>query len=73
MFQREHKHIFIFNVIQLHIAMTQVFEILPWVKRTYSTQSISWFLTDDLATQGTRPTATMVFTMLNRIHSVPTR
>ena len=56
-----------------HIITTKVVEILPQVRQelTYSTVNIMG--ADVLAMQGASTSTTMIFTMLNRIESCPTR
>ena len=58
----------------LHIDMTQAVKFLPHVRQglNYCT-NFNIMAIDDLATQGDRASATMIFTMLNRINSVPAR
>ena len=57
----------------LHIDMTQLVEILAHVRQesTYSTLSI--IAADDLVTQGTGASATMILTYLNQDNPVPAR
>ena len=56
----------------LHIDMTQIVEILPQLRQgpTYS-EIVSIMGGDVLATQGARPSATMILTWLNQDNSVP--
>ena len=57
-----------------HIGMTQVVEILGRVRpRTHLFYIVNIMGADVLATQGARASAAMIFTKMNRIHSVPAR
>ena len=53
--------------------MTQVVEILPQVRQTLTYSTVNIMSADVLVTQGTRASATMIFTVLNRIYLVPAR
>ena len=68
---RGEKKIYLYFISFLHVDMTQVVEILPQVRRTYLSYMVNIMGADVLATQGARASATMIFTMLNRINSVP--
>ena len=67
-FFRANINIYLQFMSLLHIDMTQVVEILPHVKQ--GPKLISSMVADDLATQGARASATMIFTTLNPISSV---
>ena len=57
----------------LHIDMTQVVEILPYLKtRTCVFYTVKIMGADALVTQRARVSATMIMIMLNRNNSVPT-
>ena len=56
----------------LHIDMTQVVETLPHFEtRTYLFYIVNIMAADDLAMQGAKASATVIFTMLNWINLVP--
>ena len=61
----------------LHIGMAQVVEILSHVRQELTYVRILYLFNtmgaNVLATQGAKASAAMIFTMLNRIHSVPAR
>ena len=58
----------------LRIDMTQATEIIPEVRQELAYSTIVNIMgVDVLATQGARASAAMIFTMLNRINSVPAR
>ena len=65
------QNIYLYFIPFLHIDMTQTAETLPQVRQGHLFYIINIMAADDLATQGARASATMIFTMLNRINSVP--
>ena len=74
-FLRGNKNIYLHFMSFRRIDMTRVVEILPQIRQelTYFTESVSWALMSLIATQEAGASATMIFTMLNRINAVPTR
>ena len=72
-FFRGNKNIYLHFMSFRHIDMTQVVEILPQVRQECTCSTVNIMGADVLATQGTRASATMIFTMLNRINSFPAR
>ena len=58
----------------LRIGKTQATEIIPEVRQKLAYSTIVNIMgVDVLATQGARASAAMIFTMFNRINSVPAR
>ena len=72
-FFRGNTYIYLRFMSFLHIDIIQVVEILPQVWQDLNLFYIINIMgADVLATQGARASATMIFTMLNQINSVPT-
>ena len=73
-FFKGNKNIYLPFMSFLHIDMMQVVEILPQVRQELNLLYIVNIMgADVLATQGAKASATMIFTMLNQINSVPAR
>ena len=70
-FQRKPKHIYTFYVIVPHWHNTHSWNPSSCKTNTYRFYIFNIMAADDLATQGARASATIIFTMLNLINSVP--
>ena len=70
-FEREQKHIHTSDVISPHWHDTGSWNPSSSKTRTYLFYIVNIIGADVLATQGAWASATMIFTMLNRINSVP--
>ena len=70
-FFRGNMNIYLHFMPLFHIDMTQIVEIHPHVRPGPAYSIVNIMAADDLATQGARASAPMMFTMLNRINLVP--
>ena len=72
-FQKKPKHVFAIYMIPPHWHGTSSWNPSSCKTGTYLYYIVNIMADDDLAMKGDRASATMIFTMMNQINSVPTR